>query len=64
MANVEIEQVFHQEPEPVQSLERRIVEELGRYVEEGCDRVYLAALFLPEDDDYTLADAIRDALQG
>ena len=51
-------------PEPVKGLERRIVEELGRYVEEGCDRVYLAALFGSEDDDYTLADAIRDVLQG
>jgi len=49
--------------EPVKSLERQIVEELGRYVDEGCDRVYLGALFLPEDDDYTLADAIRDALK-
>ena len=52
--------------EPVKSLERQIVEFLGRYVEGGCDGVYLGALvpkFHPLAKYHTLADAIKDALK-
>jgi len=52
--------------EPGKSLERQIVEFLGRYVEGGCDGVYLGALvpkFHPLAKYHTLADAIKDALK-
>ena len=40
----------------------RIVEFLGEWVEAGADVIHLGALY--GDGDYSLADAVRDALQA
>jgi len=47
----------------LKNLDRRIVQFLGAWVDGGADAVNLGALF-GDSDDYTLADAVRDALQG
>ena len=42
----------------------RIVEFLGEWVEAGADVIHLGALYGDGDGDYSLADAVRDALQA